>query len=59
MINKDKVSQIIVRHGRSFVVGGLNQYKLLSKKRKFKTYANALKYSLKLSDYYQVPVIEQ
>ena len=59
MITKDKVSQVELRRGRfSFMVGGLNSYSLLSKKRTFKTYAQALRYSIILRDYYQVQVVE-
>ena len=59
MISKDKVSQIqLTRMEHSFTVGGLNQYKLLSKRKKFKSYANALRYSIQLMDYYQVQVVE-
>ena len=59
MIEKAKVSKIIIRHaGKIFVVFGQNPYGQ-SKKRIYKVYAQALRYSLQLSDYYQAEVIEQ
>jgi hypothetical protein len=64
MIQKNKVDNIIITHGvgnKFFKVagygkcGGISQ---ISQKRMFKTYAQAVKYSIKLRDYYQAPVIE-
>jgi hypothetical protein len=60
MITKDKVSVIILENynNRHFVVYGLNQYNLRSKRHSYKTYNLALKYSQQLSDYYQCEVKE-
>jgi hypothetical protein len=64
MIVKNKVTRIELKHGegnRYFRVAGYGEGILSStpsQKRMFKTYAQAVKYSIKLRDYYQAPVVE-
>ena len=60
MIQKTKVSEITLKHGASnkfFSVSGKGQFGR-AKHRMFKTYTQALRYSVELSDYYQTQVIE-
>jgi hypothetical protein len=52
MIQKNKVTRIELKHGEGMLSS------IPSQKRMFKTYAQALKYSVKLRDYYQAPVVE-
>ena len=60
MIEKTRVQEITLKHGgnnRFFSVSGKGQFGRV-KHRMFKTYQQALRYSVELSDYYQAPVVE-
>lgn len=62
MIPKAKVTKIGLRRGKHiFVVAGYERelgYYPCHRKRSFKQYANACKYSIELRDYYQAPIVE-
>jgi hypothetical protein len=62
MIQKAKVTKIGLRRGKHlFVVAGYADqlgYFPYHRKRTFKQYAQACRYSIELRDYYQVPISE-
>ena len=62
MIARSDVKQVGLKRARTiFVVAGYERqlgYFPAHRKRTFKTYQNALKYSIVLRDYYQAPVVE-
>jgi len=61
-MEKARVTKIGLHRGRGIfhVAGYQNKlgFRPASRKRSFKTYAAALRYSIELRDYYQVPVVE-